>query len=253
MRLTQHDHFNSGSSSVLDPPARECENEKCSELSESVCNIARELRIPLAAILASAQSALAFSVSDPRGGTGRHLFKEELDMIVSEARNASETVERLLGMVDGHPFERQEESKSNSIPSRPVLLSIEKPAVLLVDDDPGIRKSVGRYLKLSGYDVDVATSGRDAATMLRERRYDAIVSDLRMPELSGEELFELLTHEFPDMAHRVAFTSGDLMRDETNDFVSQSGCPALHKPYDLADLLGVIRELCDDEQPEDKS
>ena len=182
-----------------------------------------------------------------------------LNLIVSEARRAAEITESLLAVERQQSPERCPDLGQGAEPwPRPKLVTADhetertsKSAVLLVDDEPAIRRSVGRYLQRSGYDVDVATTGLDAANSLRARRYDAIVSDLRMPELSGEELFELLKLEFPNMTSRVVFTSGDLMRDETNNFIRQSGCPALRKPYDLPDLLEVVARLCNSDHGED--
>jgi CheY-like chemotaxis protein len=182
--------------------------------------------------------------------------REELDLIISEARRAADMADSLLASVRQEPSECGPEQGGPAQPRpRHKLVTAEHkpdcdsiPSVLLVDDEPAIRRSVGRYLRISGYDVDVASTGREAANALRARPYDAIVSDLRMPELSGEELFELLKDEFPDLTSRIVFTSGDLRREETNSFIQQAGCPALSKPYDLPDLLAVVAQLCNSDE-----
>ena len=86
-------------------------------------------------------------------------------------------------------------------------------------------------------------SAQEALAALRSGTYDAIVSDLRMPELSGEDLFALVKVEFPEMASHILFTSGDMMRDATREFVEDSGCPYLHKPYELTDLVATLQEI----------
>jgi len=116
--------------------------------------------------------------------------------------------------------------------------------VLLVDDEAGIRRSVGRYLRRYGYQVTDVPSAQAALNALNSGRYDAVVSDLRMPGMSGEEFFDLVRREFPDMRARVVFTSGDLLREETQDFLARSGCPSLQKPYDLSELVRVLADLC---------
>lgn len=115
--------------------------------------------------------------------------------------------------------------------------------LLLVDDEPSIRKSVGRFLQRYGFQVtDVA--GADAAVQaLRQETFDAVISDLRMPGFSGEELFALLEQEFPEMARRIVFTSGDLTSADTAAFLERSGCPALQKPYELAELVRLLKAL----------
>lgn len=116
--------------------------------------------------------------------------------------------------------------------------------LLLVDDEPGIRRSVGRFLQRYGYRVNAVPTGRAAVTALRAGEYDAVISDLRMPGLSGEELFGMMRREFPEMASRIVFTSGDMMRPETQEFLRGSGCPSLQKPYELSDLVRVLNQLC---------
>ena len=116
--------------------------------------------------------------------------------------------------------------------------------VLLVDDEPGIVRSVGRYLSSLGYDVTSATSGEEAITALRHGSFDAVVSDLRMPGLSGEDLYALVQSEFPKLARRVVFASGDMMREETQQFLRQTGCLALQKPYELSELTDALDRLC---------
>ena len=115
--------------------------------------------------------------------------------------------------------------------------------VLLVDDEPGIRRSVSRFLQRQGFQVAEVASAQAALEALRAATFDAIVSDLRMPGLSGEEFFAVLDREIPGMARRVIFTSGDLLRGETQAFLQQSGCPSLEKPYELSDLVRLLEAL----------
>lgn len=142
--------------------------------------------------------------------------------------------------VQDHPTTRA------SLP-RPV---IEVPAgsplrrVLLVDDEAGIRRSVGRFLRRYGYEVTDVPNAQAAMNALRAGEFDAVVSDLRMPGLTGEEFYLALRREFPDMARRVVFTSGDTMREETRQFLDDSGCPSLQKPYELAELMQLLTSLC---------
>jgi two-component system NtrC family sensor kinase len=116
--------------------------------------------------------------------------------------------------------------------------------VLLVDDEVGIRRSVGRFLRHYGYQVTDVPSAQAALNALASGRYDAVISDLRMPGLSGEEFYARLRREFPEMAERIVFTSGDMMREETQRFLAASGRPSLEKPYELSELVRVLAGLC---------
>jgi len=126
-------------------------------------------------------------------------------------------------------------------------LCVEPPhlrAVLLVDDEPGIRRSVGRFLRRYGFHVTDVPNAQVAITALETGSYDLIVTDLRMPGLSGEEFFAFLGRNHPAMLHRVVFTSGDMQREETRLFLAECGCPALQKPYGLPELVHALDALC---------
>jgi CheY-like chemotaxis protein len=93
------------------------------------------------------------------------------------------------------------------------------------------------FLRKCGYRVEECANGRVAVAALRVHRFDAVVSDLRMPDLSGEELFEVVRRERPELVERFVLTSGDLLRRGTQQFVQEAGCLFLEKPYELTDLL----------------
>lgn len=116
--------------------------------------------------------------------------------------------------------------------------------VLLVDDESGIRRSVSRFLGRYGFQVTDVASGSAAMAALGTTHFDAIISDLRMPGMSGEEFYRLVKEQFPVMTQHIMFTSGDVTEDATRRFLNESGCPALQKPYELAELVQMLRSLC---------
>lgn len=118
------------------------------------------------------------------------------------------------------------------------------PRVLIVDDEPGIRRIVGRFLRKCGYQVEEAGTGRAAVAALRVSQFDAVISDLRMPGFSGKDLFEHVRAEHPGLVSRFVLTSGDMLRKETQQFVQQAECLYLEKPYELTDLLAVLERIC---------
>jgi len=71
--------------------------------------------------------------------------------------------------------------------------------VLLVDDDPLIRKLISGYLVSAGYVVRTAVDGLDALGKLRTGLPDLIISDLNMPRMSGPELLEVVGKRFPQI------------------------------------------------------
>ncbi|MFN8647795.1 MAG: ATP-binding protein [Gemmatimonadales bacterium] len=150
--------------------------------------------------------------------------------------------DRAAGPDAGAPDRPPTPTLSLPEPALPMVTG-EAQRILLVDDESGIRRSVGRYLRRAGYQVTDVPSVQAALNALSTARYDVIVSDLRMPGLSGEEFFRRLEREHPEMRRRIIFTSGDMLREETQDFLNTAGCPALQKPYELGELVQLIASL----------
>jgi nitrogen-specific signal transduction histidine kinase/CheY-like chemotaxis protein len=121
--------------------------------------------------------------------------------------------------------------------------------VLLVDDEAGIRRSISRFLRRIGCDVDTASTGLEALSCLRDTTYDALITDVRMPGLGGEELYGEIERAFAYLTRRVIFVSGDMMRKETQEFIARVGCPSLEKPYELNDLVDALNRVCPDDAP----
>ncbi len=78
--------------------------------------------------------------------------------------------------------------------------------VLLVDDQPEVRRVVRRHLTKAGFLVVEAWDGRMAVKLAREQTFDLVISDVRMPDVSGLELLKALHEHDPDLP--VVLTSG---------------------------------------------
>ncbi len=112
--------------------------------------------------------------------------------------------------------------------------------VLLVDDEETIRSAAQRILRRYGHEVDVAADGSAALVLLEAMRYDVVLCDIRMPNLSGPELYGELRRR--GMAHDSHFvvTTGDIADPDTQQFLSDSRLPVLLKPFELKSLLAVV-------------
>ena len=106
--------------------------------------------------------------------------------------------------------------------------------VLVVDDEASVRVSLQRYLAGRGHEVETTASGEDALTRLKASKYDAVIVDMRMPDLSGEQLFERLRSNDPGHAERVIFTTGDLVNEQMRRFLDGTGRPCVPKPFEFA-------------------
>ena len=69
-------------------------------------------------------------------------------------------------------------------------MSRKSPSILVVDDEPDICANVKDILSEFGYEVDTATSGVSALELVKRKNYDVALLDLKMPGMSGVELFK---------------------------------------------------------------
>ena len=122
--------------------------------------------------------------------------------------------------------------ESQAIPLVP--LQGDRLQILVVDDEASVRVSLQRYLAGRGHEVETTSSGREALGRLREGRFDAVIVDMRMPDVSGEELYRELQTNDPQHADRIIFTTGQLVDEQVRTFLASTGRPCVPKPFEFA-------------------
>lgn len=117
---------------------------------------------------------------------------------------------------------------------------------LIVEDEPLLARSTQKYLTRVGFEAHVSLRAEDAVARLEAgENYDVILTDLRMPGMSGEDLYRYLEEERPDLACRVVFTSGDVASADAHNLLEKTQRPMLAKPYELSELNAVLRAMVD--------
>ena len=127
-------------------------------------------------------------------------------------------------------------------PGRPAVVPVGVPAlqILVIDDEEPLRVALERYLASHGHHVESTGSGEHGLELLARQRYDAIVLDMRMPDISGQQLFERLRSERPELAERVIFITGDTVSRELRSFLEGTGRPFIPKPFEFAALQEAL-------------
>lgn len=113
--------------------------------------------------------------------------------------------------------------------------------VLVVDDEQAIGQSVRRLL--NDYVVDVVTRGDAALELLARERYDVILCDVHMPEMSGPQLYEELRTRWPEQASRFVFMTGGELSSGGREEVETIARPLIEKPFDGAALREIFARL----------
>ncbi len=116
------------------------------------------------------------------------------------------------------------------------------PAVLLIDDDPSILIILKKALSQEDLALDCAESARRAVQMLARDDYHLILSDIRMPDFDGKQMFAFLEEHQPHYRGRVVFLTGDTGNPDTMKFLEEAQCPYLSKPIDIPALIQLLRE-----------
>ncbi len=117
-----------------------------------------------------------------------------------------------------------------------------RPRVLIVEDDRRLAFTLKIALEENS-DVETVASGSEALAKLRaDASFDVILSDLSMPDVSGEVLFETLVDENPTLAPRFVFMTGGAFTERSRRFLESVDNPRLDKPFDLSAVEQVIRD-----------
>jgi len=112
--------------------------------------------------------------------------------------------------------------------------------LLVVDDEPMILDLLLDILGEAGHHMDSAANGAEACRKVAARQYDVVITDVRMPQMSGTELYRKILALRPEMKGRIVFMSGDLIDEETARFLEETGAPAVAKPVEIAELLDTV-------------
>ncbi|MFO0676025.1 MAG: PAS domain S-box protein [Polyangiaceae bacterium] len=114
--------------------------------------------------------------------------------------------------------------------------------VLVVDDEPLVCSVIRRSLATE-HEVTTCANGRQALALLEGgARFDVILCDLMMPEMTGMELFDSVLDAFPDQAEQVIFVTGGAFTTRARSFLEARPNPYLDKPFDPEVLRRVVRE-----------
>ena len=141
----------------------------------------------------------------------------------------------------------QHEVPSGMYEHAPVPTGTNGQRVLIVDDESTIRIALRRFFTRLGWTVEEAANGEIALSMLtidaeqqELPQFALVVSDLRMPGLSGIEMYNRLLVEQPAVLRRIIFSTGDLVSEDAARFVRTTECIVLQKPFELATLREIV-------------
>jgi len=114
--------------------------------------------------------------------------------------------------------------------------------ILVVDDEKYILDFFVEVFQMYPVDVDTACDGRAAMDMMQLHEYDLIVTDFKMPQMSGRDLFEWIKEHRPHLAQRIVFVTGDTVSPETRSFFESTTNRYLAKPFRIEEVREVVQQ-----------
>ena len=113
--------------------------------------------------------------------------------------------------------------------------------ILVVDDDRRMAETLVKIFQVKGYQARAAHSGPEAVGKVEEEYFDCMLTDIRMPEISGVELYRAVKVRHPDLAVvlMTAYSSDNLVKEG----LEEGAVAALTKPLDINQLLGFFTSL----------
>ena len=115
--------------------------------------------------------------------------------------------------------------------------------ILVVDDEPTILSFLSEALTDEGYEVETVDNASDALEKVKNERYSLILLDIKMPGMSGSELYRRIQKIARSLARRVVFITGDVIGASTTAFLSRTKTPYIAKPFDAEELKRYINRI----------
>ncbi|HRN57372.1 MAG TPA: response regulator, partial [Agriterribacter sp.] len=115
--------------------------------------------------------------------------------------------------------------------------------ILIIDDEKAIRKTLGEILSYEGYKIDEAGDGEEGLKRFREKNYDVVLCDIKMPKIDGSEFLDKAREINPDVP--IIMISGHGTIETAVEAVKKGAYDYVSKPPDLNRLLITIRNAMD--------
>jgi len=115
--------------------------------------------------------------------------------------------------------------------------------ILIIDDEKAIRKTLSEILSFEGYKLDEASDGEEGLKKFREKNYDVVLCDIKMPKLDGIEFLQKAGESNPDVP--IIMISGHGNIETAVEAVKKGAYDYISKPPDLNRLLITIRNAMD--------
>lgn len=114
-------------------------------------------------------------------------------------------------------------------------------AILVVDDEEAVSALLARLLTDLGHRPTTVASGEAALAAIARQSFDLILTDIKMPGMTGFELYQHIRDHNPHLAQRIIFITGDTISASTQARLAQTGNPYIAKPFSIERLEALVK------------
>lgn len=115
--------------------------------------------------------------------------------------------------------------------------------ILIVDDEEVVRELLVDVLEDGRHQIDTACDGLEGLHKIESGEYDLVILDLKMPDISGQQMYEELSRRRPELVPRTLFITADTVTPEVEAFLRRARRPCLTKPFAIDKILQAVRGI----------
>jgi DNA-binding NtrC family response regulator len=135
-----------------------------------------------------------------------------------------------------------DKNRVNAIPT----IDNRRSRIFVIDDELVVRLLFNKVLTGAGYEVETTADAVDALKKLAAgEKFDVIITDIRMPGMSGTELYSQIIAKSPGIEGRIIIITGDATAADVKAFIAGNKLPYLIKPFNITDLKAQISKILD--------
>ncbi len=131
--------------------------------------------------------------------------------------------------------------KTYTISAKPSHLKTK--SVLILDDNTELTATLKDTLEDQGYRTTIVPSGAEGVTEILKTDFDAIVCDMVMPNFPGDMFYSAVKQSRPHLCPRFIFITGHQSNPKIAQFILDTGCPALWKPFQMRQLFDALETV----------
>jgi PAS domain S-box-containing protein len=115
--------------------------------------------------------------------------------------------------------------------------------ILVVEDEASLRELLVDALTEGGFFVEAASTGEEAIQLVEKRKFDAVISDIKMPGIGGKELYLYIQKHHPEIAEKIVFITGDVLSRDTQSFLQITNNRFIEKPFNIDALVALLNDM----------